>query len=80
MSLAFDAHPRVGIAPNTVYFRAVMRAIESRVHRDLPPTSFWSFGSTFPGPTFEARRGQGLWIDWINQLPKKHFLPITRWT
>jgi spore coat protein A len=53
-----------------------MRAIESRVHRDLPPTLFWSFGTTFPGPTFEARRGQGLWIDWVNQLPKKHFLPI----
>ncbi len=63
-------------APKTVYYRAVMRAIESRVHRDLPPTTFWSFGTTFPGPTFEARRGQGLWIDWINQLPKKHFLPI----
>src|SRR5262249_15606472 len=55
--------------PKTAYYRAVMRAVQSRVHRDLPPTTFWSFGSTFPGPTFEARRGRGLWIDWINQLP-----------
>jgi spore coat protein A len=57
-------------------YRAVMRAVESRIHRDLPPTKFWSFGSTFPGPTFEARRGQGFWIEWANQLPKEHFLPI----
>ncbi len=63
-------------APNTTCYRAVMRAVESRVHRDLPPTTFWSFGSTSPGPTFETRRGQGLWIEWVNQLPKTHFLPI----
>jgi spore coat protein A len=53
-----------------------MRVVEARVHRDLPPTRFWSFGSTFPGPTYEVTRGQGVWIDWVNQLPKKHFLPI----
>jgi spore coat protein A len=40
-----------------------------------PPRS-GAFGSSFPGPTFQARRGQGLWIDWINRLPQKHFLPI----
>jgi spore coat protein A len=62
--------------PNTPYYRAIMRAVESRVHRDLPPTRFWSFGATFPGATFEVNRGQGIWIDWINQLPRKHFLPI----
>jgi spore coat protein A len=63
-------------APNTVCYQAAMRAIESRLHRDLPPTRLWSFGSTFPGPTVEVRRGQGVWIEWINRLPKKHFLPI----
>jgi spore coat protein A len=53
-----------------------MREVETRVHRDLPPTRFWSFGSTFPGPTFEVQRGEGVWIDWVNRLPRKHFLPI----
>jgi spore coat protein A len=55
-----------------------MRAIESRVHRDLPPTRFWSFGSTFPGPTIETRRGRACSIEWANELPTKHFLPIDR--
>ncbi|HEY7288628.1 MAG TPA: multicopper oxidase domain-containing protein [Vicinamibacterales bacterium] len=57
-------------------YGAVMQAVERRVHRDLPPTRFWSFGPTFPGPTFEVCRGQGIWIDWINRLPARHFLPI----
>jgi FtsP/CotA-like multicopper oxidase with cupredoxin domain len=34
--------------------------------------------STFPGPTFEMRRGHGAWIEWVNELPAKHFLPIDR--
>lgn len=29
-----------------------------------------------PGPTFEMRRGQGAVIEWANELPLKHFLPI----
>jgi len=32
--------------------------------------------SSFPGPTIEARRGQPLAVQWINQLPPRHFLPI----
>ncbi len=65
-------------AAGTIRYRAVMSEVRTRVHRDLPPTTFWSFGGSFPGPTFEARRGQGIWIDWVNRLPHKHFLPIDR--
>ena len=55
-----------------------MRAITHRVHRDLPPATWWSYGPTFPGPTIEARRGRGLRVEWVNRLPAKHFLPIDR--
>jgi spore coat protein A len=58
------------------YYRIAMRQIRSKVHRDLPPTQFWSYGSTVPGPTFEARTGKPLMIEWANELPLKHFLPI----
>jgi spore coat protein A len=58
--------------------RLAMRAIECCIHRDLPPTRMWSFGSTFPGPTIEARRGQAFSIEWANELPATHFLPIDR--
>ena len=53
-----------------------MRRIETRVHRDVPPTAMWSYGETVPGPTIEARTGHPLLIEWANELPERHFLPI----
>jgi spore coat protein A len=58
------------------YYRMAMRQIESKVHRDLPATRMWGFASSSPGPTFEARSGQGLLVEWVNELPEHHFLPI----
>lgn len=57
-------------------YRIPMRQIMTRVHRDLPPTRVWTFGNSFPGVTIEARSGQGVFVEWSNQLPAKHFLPI----
>jgi spore coat protein A, manganese oxidase len=58
------------------YYRVAMRQIESKLHRDLKPTRLWAFGLTSPGPTFEARSGQGILVEWANELPAQHFLPI----
>jgi spore coat protein A, manganese oxidase len=53
-----------------------MKEFESRLHRDVAPTRQWGYGGSVPGPTFETRSGQGLLIEWVNGLPKKHFLPL----
>lgn len=58
------------------YYRIAMRQTEARLHRDLPPAQLWTFGGTFPGPTFQMRSGHGAWIEWVNDLPERHFLPI----
>jgi spore coat protein A, manganese oxidase len=58
------------------YYRMPMRAMEYKVHRDLPATRVWGFGSSSPGPTFETRSNQGLIVEWVNELPPRHFLPI----
>ncbi|MDE3157133.1 MAG: multicopper oxidase domain-containing protein [Acidobacteriota bacterium] len=63
---------------NLPHYRFTMRAIAHQVHRDLPAATWWSFGPSFPGPTIEARRGEGVWVDWINALPSTHFLPVDR--
>jgi spore coat protein A, manganese oxidase len=57
-------------------YRLVMQMSSDKVHRDAPTTTFWSYGGGFPGPTIEARRGQPIRVEWVNQLPKRHFLPI----
>jgi spore coat protein A, manganese oxidase len=58
------------------YYRVAMREFEARVHRDLKPTRMWGYESMSPGPMFETRSGQGLFVEWVNDLPSKHFLPI----
>jgi spore coat protein A, manganese oxidase len=58
------------------YYRVAMGQLEEKVHRDLKPTRFWGYASTSPGPSFETRSGQGLLVEWVNELPDTHFLPI----
>jgi spore coat protein A, manganese oxidase len=58
------------------YYKIAMRQFEKRVHRDLKPTLLWGYESAWPGPTFETRSGEELLVEWANELPEKHFLPI----
>jgi spore coat protein A len=61
---------------NIPYYRIAASEIRVKVHRDLPPTRMWGFGGSFPGPTIETQSGQALIVEWENQLPARHFLPI----
>ncbi|HVZ18417.1 MAG TPA: multicopper oxidase, partial [Terriglobales bacterium] len=58
------------------YYRVAMKQIQSKIHRDLKPARLWGFGNSSPGPTIEARSGQGVLVEWVNELPAQHFLPI----
>jgi len=58
------------------YYRLAAQPTEMKIHRDLKPTRFWSFGGTVPGPTLEMRKRQGVLVEWANELPQQHFLPI----
>ena len=60
------------------YFRLPLRELACQVHRDLKPTRAWGVGTSSPGPTFETRSGEGLLVEWANELPNAHFLPIDR--
>ena len=58
------------------FYRLAAQAMEMKVHRDLKPARFWSYGGSVPGPTLETHSGNGLLIEWANELPQQHFLPI----
>jgi spore coat protein A len=58
------------------HVRIAMREIYTKVHRDVPPTRMWSYGPTALAPLIEARSGQPLRIEWVNELPHEHFLPV----
>ena len=53
-----------------------MREIRVKMHRDLAPTRLWSYGPEAIGPLIEARKDEALAVEWHNQLPPRHFLPI----
>jgi spore coat protein A, manganese oxidase len=65
-----------GESAKVPYYRVPMRQLESKLHRDLPPARLWCYGSSSPGPTFETRSRQPVLIEWPNELPSSHFLPI----
>jgi spore coat protein A, manganese oxidase len=58
------------------YYRLGAQPVEMKIHRDLKPTRFWSYGPSVPGPTLEVRSGEGVLVEWVNNLPAQHFLPI----
>lgn len=57
-------------------YRVRMREARVQVHRDLPHTSMWTYDGEMPGPTLETRAGHGLLVEWSNELPARHFLPV----
>ncbi len=68
--------PRRILAHPHTKTRITMREIHAKVHRDVPATRFWSYGETQLAPSIEVRAGKPIQIEWVNELPKKHFLPI----
>jgi spore coat protein A, manganese oxidase len=58
------------------FYRVPMRAITTQLHRDLPPTRMWSYGNSMPGVMFNTQSKRGLWVEWVNDLPENHLLPI----
>jgi spore coat protein A, manganese oxidase len=71
-----DALPILPVARKSARYRIVMGEFESKVHRDLPPTRQWGYDGCSPGPTIETRAGEPVTIEWVNQLPAKHLLPV----
>src|SRR5579859_4143608 len=58
------------------YYRVAMRQFQAKAHRDMKPTTFWGYNASCPGPTFEVRKGSPILVEWANELPQQHFLPI----
>jgi spore coat protein A, manganese oxidase len=68
------AHPISPAHPHKL--RITMREIHAKVHRDVPATRMWSYADTPLAPLIEVRAHQQLQVEWVNQLPTQHFLPI----
>ncbi|WP_090508370.1 multicopper oxidase family protein [Natronorubrum sediminis] len=58
------------------YYEVTMREVEQELHRDLPLTTVWGYDGQFPGPTIEAEQGEPTYVQWTNDLPDEHLLPV----
>jgi spore coat protein A len=58
------------------YYRMAMRQLQAKVHRDVSPTTMWGYNASCPGPTIDVRSGEAILVEWSNELPNQHFLPI----
>jgi len=59
------------------YYEVSMEEFERKVHPDLPPTTFWGFEGTVPGPVIKARSRERIKVRFDNtDLPSEHLLEI----
>ena len=77
-----DEVPRPGVAEPTgtkdgrPYYEIEMSEVEQELHSDLPATTVWGYDGQFPGPTIEAEQGEPIYVQWQNDLPDEHLLPV----
>jgi FtsP/CotA-like multicopper oxidase with cupredoxin domain len=77
------AVPVSGTAGGTAAYSIAMTETKQKLHRDLPPTTVWGYGGSYPGPTIEASVGNPVTVTWRNDLRDStgalrtdHFLPV----
>jgi spore coat protein A, manganese oxidase len=64
-------------------YELAITEFQQQLHRDLPPTTVWGYGGSFPGPTFETTVGEPITITFISDLRDElgnlrteHYLPV----
>lgn len=58
------------------FYKIDMRETNHQFHKDFPFTRVWGYNGICPGPTIEANKDSPIQVEWVNQLPKKHLLPV----
>lgn len=62
------AQPATGTPGGAAHYNLFITEQFQQLHRDLPETRVWGYQGTYPGPTIEARRGEVITVDWINNI------------
>ena len=57
-------------------YKVKMKEVHQKLHRDLPPTKVWGYDGLYPGPTIVTNRNDKIRIEWENELPAVHLLPL----
>lgn len=67
----------VGKRDGADFYELSIEEFERQVHPDLPPTTFWGFEGTVPGPVIRTRRHERVKLRFDNSaLPSDHLLDV----
>jgi spore coat protein A len=58
------------------FYQVDMTEFQQQLHRDLPTTTVWGYNGTFPGPIIQVNTDEPVQVEWINDLPAQHHLPV----
>ena len=61
-----------------ILYNITMKETKHRFHKNFPRTKVWGYNGRYPGPTIEAEKDVPIKVEFKNQLPKKHLLPLDR--
>jgi spore coat protein A len=77
------ATPTSGSVGGVATYDMTITEFTQQLHRDLPPTTVWGYGGSYPGPTIVAGVDQPVTVNWINDLRDstgtlrtEHYLPV----
>jgi spore coat protein A len=70
------AYDPVGTYLGLPFYKVDMTQFTQKLHRDLPATTLWGYNGTYPGGSFDVRKGEPILVRWVNSLPTTHLLPI----
>ncbi|MGO1370001.1 multicopper oxidase family protein [Senegalia sp. (in: firmicutes)] len=62
--------------PRKPLYSIFMNEVNHKFHRNFPYTKVWGYNGTCPGPTIEVSKNSTINVEWINDLPDKHLLPV----
>ena len=57
-------------------YSVTVEEVKHQFHPDLSPAKVWAFNGQLPGPTFEVTKDEAIEVEWKNNLPYDHFLPV----
>jgi spore coat protein A len=62
------ATPTSGTIGGAATYDIAVTEFQQQLHRDLPPTTVWGYGGSYPGPTIVASSNEPVVVNWINDL------------
>ncbi|GJM26448.1 MAG: hypothetical protein DHS20C16_28630 [Phycisphaerae bacterium] len=71
------ATPTTGTAGQQATYDIEIVQVEQKLHRQLPPTTLWTYDGVYPGPTILATTDEPVTVNWINNLQNSNGTPRT---